>query len=141
MKFVNTKSCILRLKLGKFIHSTKFSTPQLKALTLNSFIVTNLIGEYPRFDIYHSPLRLTPAVCASIRRSKTITNRRGSAQVQSSCHICIFKTPITLIRVNFFSFLKIFFLKVGMLYSISEGYPPTPTSKGTLFSKIALRKN
>ena len=28
-----------------------------------------------------------------------------------------------------------------MLYNISEGYPLTPTSKGTLFSKIALRKN
>ena len=40
-----------------------------------------------------------------------------------------------------FNFLKVFFLKVGMLYNISEGYPPTPTSKGTLFSKIALRKN
>ena len=28
-----------------------------------------------------------------------------------------------------------------MLYNISEGYSLTPTSKGTLFSKIALRKN
>ena len=43
--------------------------------------------------------------------------------------------------MNFLKLFKAFFLKLGMLYGISEGYPPTPTSKGTLFSKIALCKN
>ena len=35
---------------------------------------------------------------------------------------------------------KIFF-KVGILYHIFEAFHPSPSTKGTLFSKIAFRKN
>ena len=48
----------------------------------------------------------------------------------------IFLTP--LIFIYFFS---TFSLKVGMLYNIFEAFHPSPSTKGTLFSKITLRKN
>ena len=79
---------------------------------VNSFIVTNLIGEYQRFDIYLSPLRLTPAVCASICLSKTITNCRGSAQVWGSCQkqlVCYASSSLKSKDIKFFS--TFFFLK------------------------------
>ena len=46
-----------------------------------------------------------------------------------------FVIPITLLILNFLDFLKLFFLKLDMLYNIFEAFPPFPNLKGILFSK------
>ena len=108
---------------------------------LNSFIDSNLIGAYHKLSHLFSPLRLTAALCVPIRRSKTITNRRGSAQLRGTCQNQQFLAALSLLRLNFLKFFKAFFLKVGMLYNIFEAFHPTPSTKGTLFIKISLCKN
>ena len=52
-----------------------------------------------------------------------------------------FVIPITLLILNFLDFLKLFFLKLGMLYNIFEGFPPFPNLKGILFSKARGKWN
>ena len=52
-----------------------------------------------------------------------------------------FQTAIALLNLNFLKIFQLFFLKLGMLYHIFEAFHQSPSAKGTLFSKIALRKN
>ena len=126
----------------KFHSTFKWKEIQLE---INSFINTNLIGANPKLCHKLPPLRLTAAGCAFIRRYKTKTKNCGSARHRALLMIMdysrIFVTLITLLKLNFSNFFQLFFLKVGMLYHIFEAFHPSPTTKGSFFSKFALRKN
>ena len=74
-----------------------------------------------------------------VKSSIGLLKAHHRSEVPVKCSI--FVIPITLIIMIFLNYVKLFFLKVDMLYNIFEALHPFPNLKDILFSEFLGKWN